>query len=180
MQRDSYTYTKSSFLNIAKDTSIIIDRIIKNQKILKLLYHTTSDSLKKPDLTSEQIKSLFKEKQISNIPTLKINAEGNKYNYIRVSYTDFYPNDYNPYYRDNVIEIKIICPFDCWDLGNFELRPYRIAGEIDALLQNTHLTGIGTLQLAQASQDIYDEVYGGITLTYLTIHGNDDKVNPLE
>jgi hypothetical protein len=27
-----------------------------------------------------------------------------------------------------------MCHFSDWDLGNFELRPYRIAGELDSML----------------------------------------------
>ena len=57
-----------------------------------------------------------------------------KKNYLRITFDDFTPNATNTFYRDHVLEIKIICHFDDWDLDNFELRPYRIAGEIDSML----------------------------------------------
>jgi len=79
-----------------------------------------------------------------------------------------------------LVEIKIICHFGVWDLGNFEMRPYRIAGEIDALLDKKKLTGIGELQFLGADQDIYDEEFGGITLRYLAIRGHEDDINPLD
>jgi hypothetical protein len=53
---------------------------------------------------------------------------------VRITYDSFTPNASNPYYRDHVVEIKIICHFANWDLGDYELRPYRIAGEIDSML----------------------------------------------
>lgn len=162
---------------MAKDTSLIMQKILSNKKVLRLLYYTSPDCLErsKPDLTSEQIKEMFTSKQISNVPKVKIDAD--KKTYLRVTFDSFTPNSTNTFYRDHIVEIKIICHFDDWDLKDFELRPYRIAGEIDSMLDKQHLTGIGELTFISADQDIYDEEYGGITLRYLAIRGNEDK-NP--
>lgn len=163
---------------MSKDTALIVDRILKNQDLLKLIYYTTRDWEKQPNLNSEQIKSLFGNKQISNIPKIVVDKE--KYTYLRITYDSFTPNINNPFYRDHVVEIKIICHFDNWDLGDYELRPYRIAGEIDSMLDNTHLTGIGVLNFMSAEQDVYDDEFAGLTLRYLAIRGNEDKENPLK
>lgn len=177
MKRNQYEYPKSSFLGIAKDTAIIINKILNNKDILKLLYYNTPNWKSQPNLNSEQIKSLFDNKQISNIP--KIIVDANFMNYLRITYDSFSPNATNDYYRDSIIELKIICHFDNWDINDFELRPYRIAGELDAMLDKQHLTGIGELNFLGADQDIYDNEFGGITLRYLAIRGNEDKVDPL-
>ena len=177
MKRDQYTYPVSSFLGLAKDTALIMEKILGNKNLLKLLYYSTADWKNQPDLTPAQIKSMFDSKQISNVPKIFIDAD--KKNYLRINFDSFAPNSGNPYYRDSVIQIKIICHFEDWDLNDYELRPYRIAGEIDAMLQGSHLSGIGELQLLSANSDVYDEQFGGITLTYLAIRGNEDKVNPL-
>lgn len=178
MRYRSYEYPKSSFLSMAKDTSLIISKILGNQKVLKLLYYTTPDCLKnEEDITTAQIKELFSNEQISNVPRLKIDPKFK--NYLRISCDNFTPNSTNTYYYDHIIEIRIICHFDDWNLGDFELRPYRIAGEIDSMLNGARLTGIGLLNFLSAEQNVYDEEFGGITLSYLAIHGNEDKVNPL-
>lgn len=177
MKKDSYEYPRSSFLGMVKDTSLIMEKILSNKKLLKLIYYTSKDWEKKPDLTSEQIKDLFDNKQISNIPKIIIDEE--KWNYLRVTFDSFTPNASNPFYKDHIVEVKIICHFDDWDLGNYELRPYRIAGEIDSLLEGQHLTGIGELTFLGADQDIYDNEFGGVTLRYLAIRGNEDRKNPL-
>jgi hypothetical protein len=65
--------------------------------------------------------------------------------YLHISYGKFYPNATNPHYRDNTFYIDIYCHYEDWDLGNYELKPYRIAGELDAMLDGKHLTGIGEL-----------------------------------
>jgi hypothetical protein len=89
-------------------------------------------------------------------------------------------NSSNPEYRDNSFGIDIICHYDAWQLDDYEMRPYRIAGEIDSMLDKTHLTGIGKLEFVSAIPAIYDDEFAGISLTYIAIRGNEDKVNPLE
>lgn len=180
MVKNTYEYPKSSFLGMAKDTSLIINKILSNKKVLRLLYYTSPDCLEWPsskDLTSSQIKEMFASKQISNIPKVKIDKD--KKTYLRITFDSFTPNATNTFYRDHIVEIKIICHFDDWDLKDFELRPYRIAGEIDSMLDKQHLTGIGELNFLGADQDIYDEEYGGVTLRYLAIRGHEDEIKPL-
>lgn len=189
MQKNTYEYPKSSFLGMAKDTALIVDKIISNKKLLRLLYYTSPDCLdwgSEKDITQEQIRDMFKprikddptSKQISNVPKIKIDKD--KKTYLRITYDAFTPNDTNTFFRDHVVEIKIVCHFENWDLNNFELRPYRIAGEIDSMLQGQHLTGIGTINFLGASQDVYDEAYGGVTLRYLAIRGEEDKKKPID
>lgn len=179
MRKDGVTFPKSSFLGMEKDISLIMDKFLSNKNLLKLIYYSTQDWEKQPDLNSEQIKQLFEEKTISIIPKIVVNEIPTQKNFIRITFDDFMPNSNNPFYRDCVMEIKIICHFDNWDLNNFKLRPYRIAGEIDAMINGQHLTGIGKLDFLAADQDVYDNDFGGVTLKYLIIHGNEDEVNPL-
>jgi len=121
---------------------------------------------------------MFENGQISNIPKIKIDKDDKTY--LRVTFDSFTPNAENTFYRDHIVEIKIICHFDNWNLGNYELRPYRIAGEIDAMLDGEHLTGIGLLNFMSANQDVYDSEFGGVTLQYLAIRGDEDRKHPLD
>lgn len=178
MRKDFVDFPKSSFLGMPKDTALIMDKILKNQRLLKLLYYSDRDWESKPDLGSEELKSLITNKQISNVPKLVVDKV--KRSYLRIGFDDFITNQGNPYYRDCVLEIKIACHFDDWDLDNYELRPFRIAGELDSMLNGERLTGIGILNFLSAGQDIYDDEYGGVTLRYFIVHGDEDKKNPLE
>lgn len=174
---DNTKPANSSFLSLAKDTSLIIDKILSNKKLLKLIYYSTRDIEKQPDLQPEQIKSLFEKGQITNIPSLDIDKE--KLTYVLIGFDNFVQNAENTYYKNCVLTVKILCHFSDWDLNNFELRPYRIAGELDAMLNQARLTGIGKLYFLSADQNVYDSEYGGVTLKYLVIHGHEDEVNPL-
>lgn len=180
MKIKNYQFPKSSFLSIDKDLSLICNMIMKNDRLQKLLYYTTTDPLSQPSLNDKQISELFGN-NIKIVPKLSI--DGTVLNYIIVSFDNFTPNATNPEFRDNVISFDIICHFDQWHLKDFELRPYRIAGELDSMLNQERLTGIGKLDFLGASQLIINDEFAGVTLMYSAIHGEEDKktmLNPVE
>jgi len=80
----------------------------------------------------------------------------------------------NPQFRDCNVHIDVLCHTDCWDLGNFRIRPLKICGYIDGILNNARLSGIGTFQFAGCNELVLDETLSGYTLTYAAIHGTDD------
>ena len=178
MKKNLYEYPKSSLLGMPKDASLIMERILSNQYVLKLLTYNIKDWKSKPPVTGDMIKEMFETQQISSVPRIKVDRP--EKTYLRLIYGTTIRNSTNPEFRDNTFGIDIICHYDNWDLGDFELRPYRIAGEIDSMLDKTHLTGIGELEFVSATPYIYDEEFAGVSLTYLAIRGNEDKVNPLE
>lgn len=177
----NYITPKSSFLSINKDLDIIINRMLKNDRLQKLLYYTGNDDpLKEKDLTEDQQQELI-ENNIKIVPKLQL--EDKVLNYIIIGFDNFMPNATNQEFRDNTISFDVICHFDQWKLKDFNLRPYRIAAELDTLFNNTHMTGIGTLQFLGCSQTLLDGEYGGVTLLYAAIHGEEDKkgmLNPQE
>ncbi len=177
MKVNTYEYPKSALLGMPKDAALIMDRILSNQNILKLLNYNVRDWQSKPPVGKEIIRQMFETKQISSVPRIKVDRP--EKTYLRLIYGTMIRNSSNPQYRDNTFGIDIICHYDNWDLGDFDLRPYRIAGEIDSMLDKTHLTGIGQLEFVSCVPYIYDEEFAGVTLTYLAIRGNEDKVNPL-
>ena len=172
----SYEYPKSSFLSLEKDMNLIVEKILKNDNLKKMLHYPSRDCLKQPKLTEEQSLELF-GKNIKIVP--KLYVDGSVLTYIIISFDNFTQNYENPEFRDNIIEFDIICHFDQWQLQDFQLRPYKIASEIDSMFNNKHLTGIGTLQFLGANQMVLTDEYAGICLMYSAIHGEEDKKKPL-
>lgn len=173
MKLESYKFPKSSFLSIEKDMGIIIDYLLKNDRLKKLLFYTSKDCLKKPKLTEDESLSLI-NKNIRMVP--KLTVDGSVLNYIIVSFDNFTQSS-NPEFRDNVIEFDIICHFDQWQMENFQLRPYRIAAELDTMLNEQRLTGIGKLEFLGANQLILTDEFAGLCLMYKAVHGEEDKKN---
>lgn len=172
----SYTYPDSGFLSTEKDMGIIVNAIMKNDRLKKMLYYTTTDCLTKPKLTQEQTLDLF-GKQIKIVP--KLYVDGSVMNYIIVSFDNFTLNTTNPEFRDNIIEFDIICHFDQWHMKDFALRPYKIAAELDTMFDEQRLTGIGKLEFLGANQMILTDEYAGLCVMYKAIHGEEDKKGTL-
>lgn len=171
MKINGVNLPKSSFLSVEKDLEIIVKYLCKNERLKRLLYYTTKDAIDKPDLDDEQMIQLF-NKNIKLIP--KLYVDGSVLNYLIINFDNFTQSG-NPEFRDNIVEFDIICHFDQWHLKDYQLRPYRIAAEIDSMIDKTHLTGIGKLEFLGANQIILTDEYAGLCLMYQAIHGEEDK-----
>jgi hypothetical protein len=172
MKREVYTYPKSGFLSTEKDMNLIVQMIMKNERLKKLLYYNTRDCMNKPNLTEDETLGLFGE-QIKIVPKLQV--DDTALNYIFISFDTFTKNRKNPEFRDNYVEFDILCHFSTWHLKDFELRPYKIAAELDSMFNNKHLTGIGKLEFVGANQIAENDELGGLCLLYKAIHGEEDK-----
>lgn len=171
MRIDGYHIPKSSFLSMEKDTGIIVNEILKNNRLKKLLYYTTSDAMEKPNLTEDQSLSLLGT-NIKIVP--KLYVDGSVLNYILINFDNFIPSE-NPEFRDNTIQFDIVCHFDQWNLRDYALRPYKIAGEIDSMFNLKKLTGIGYLEFVGATQIVLNDEFAGLCLMYRTVHGGEDE-----
>ena len=175
MKKATYQFPKSSFISIEKDMGTIVDMMLKNNRLKKLLYYNLENCLFQKDLTEDQSLELIKDGYIRMVPKLYVDKD--ILNYIIISFDNFTPNMTNPEFRDNIISFDIICHFNQWQMPNFQLRPYKIAAEIDTLFNNRHLSGIGELQFLGANQILINDEFGGISLMYSAVHGEDDKIN---
>jgi hypothetical protein len=162
---------KSSFLSTEKDMNLIVSAILKNERLKRLLHYTTRDALNRKNLTEDESLELF-GKNIKLVP--KLSVDNSVLNYLIISFDNFTPSE-NPEFRDNIIEFDIICHFDQWQLQDFALRPYKIAGEIDSMFNGKHLTGIGELNFLGMNQMILTDEFAGLCLMYSAVHGEEDK-----
>ena len=173
MKIETYKFPRSSFLSTEKDMSILVDLFLKNERLKKLLYYTTKDCLSQPNVSDKETSKMF-GKNIKIVP--KLYVDGSVLNYIIISFDNFTPSG-NPEFRDNIVEFDIICHFDQWNLKDFQLRPYKIAAEIDSMIDGKSLTGIGELEFLGGNQMILTDEYAGLCLMYRAVHGGEDKRN---
>ncbi len=171
MKINNYHPPKSSFLSINKDMRLLIDKFLANDRLCKLLYYTDRNALDKPKLTDDEKIGMFGQ-NLKIVP--KLYVDGSVLNYIIINFDNFVESS-NPEFRDNIIEFDIICHFDQWQLKDFDLRPYRIAAEIDSMLNQQKLTGIGEIEFLGANQILLTDEFAGVCLMYRTYHGEEDK-----
>ena len=192
INEDGTTNLKSSFLSCEKDIELIIKKLFVDSRpysdeLKRLLLINTKDCLDdrvnpiyKEKITKTSIADMADQQYIRIVPKLTFGENEEVKSYIVISFDNFSPADTNEYYRDCIIEIDIICHPDYWDLGNYRLRPLKIAGYIDGILNNTKLTGIGELKFRSCNEIILKDNLCGYCLMYTAVHGNDDKIPPEE
>lgn len=181
----------SSFLSCEKDIEMILKKLFIESKpysdILKrLLVINTKDCLEDNSeailnkIQQTTLSQLIKDKYIRLSPKIEIEEHDEVKAYLIISSDNYTTNENNPYYRDCTITFDIICYTDYWDIENYRLRPLKIAGYIDGILNNAKLSGIGTFNFIGCNELILNETLSGYTLSYRAIHGNDDKIAPAE
>ena len=184
---------ESSFFSCEKDTELILEKLFiqnrqKGNELKRLLVINTPDCLDTTNAKYQQIvenksiKDLKNEQYIKITPKIAFKEHEEVKSYILISFDNFIPNATNPQFRDCTVSFDIICHLDYWDIGNYRLRPLKIAGIIDSLLNNSKLSGIGTLNFLGCGQIQLDENLAGYTLLYRAVHmtEGDDSIPPKE
>ncbi len=178
----------SSFLNIEKDTDTIIKKLFVESRpysdeLKKLLVINAPDCLDNNHNTvyQEAVKKatpawLKKNGYLTNLPKLELDEHEEKKSIILIHFDSFTESATNPEFRDCLIIIDIFSHLDIWDLGDYRIRPLKIAGYIDGILNKTRLSGIGWLNFVGCSMVKIDENISGYTLMYQAVHGSDDKI----
>lgn len=176
---------RSSFLSCEKDFETIMKKLFVESKphddtLKRLLVIPNKDCLDNTDNKAYQAKlkemtvaKLADEGYFNIVPRLNFPEHEEIKNYIICSFDNFSPTG-NPEFRDCTVNFDIICNTNCWNIGNFRIRPLKIAGYIDGILNNAKLSGLGTLQFVSCNELILDANLAGYTLTYRAVHGAED------
>ena len=186
---------RSSFLSCEKDTETILRRLFIESRphsdtLKKLLIINTKDCLTaqgeklnymQDKINLFSIKDLIDNQYVRLFPKLTFGEHEEVKSYILISFDNFTPNETNPEYRDCTVTFDVVCHTDYWSLDNFQLRPLKIVGYIDGILNETKLSGIGRFHFMGCSQLILNEDLSGYTLMYRAVHDvdGDDKIPPI-
>lgn len=177
---------KSSFLSCEKDAETIIKKLFVSSQpysnqLKRLLIINMKDCLDNSNqnylkiVENTTVKELIEENYITLVPKIKLKEHEDVKNYIFISFNNFRDTS-NPEYRDCTIAFDIYCHIDHWDLGDYQLRPIKIMGIIDGILNNAKLSGIGTLQFLGTKPLPANEDYIGYSIFFSATHGNDDRL----
>ena len=188
MKRDLIKLScESSFLSCEKDTETILKKLFVTSKpysdiLKKLLVINTKDCLDSNRyddfIQNYDLARLIQEEYVKITPKIKQEEHEEMKSRLVLSFHDFTPNKTNHAFRDCVIAITIVCPADQSELGDYRLRPVKIMGYIDGILDQSKLSGIGTLNFLGADPLTLSEDWIGYVLTYEAIHGSDDRIPP--
>ena len=177
---------KCSFYSCEKDAEKIIKKLFVSsepysEQLKRLLVINTKDCLDSSNqkyreiINNTSIKELIEGKYITLVPRVKLKEHDEVKSYIILTFDNFTPTS-NPEYINCMVSFDIICHTDYWDLGDYRMRPVKIAGIIKGLLDEAKFSGIGKLQFMGASQLVLSENLSGYTVLFQATHGNDDNL----
>ena len=168
----------SSFTIVENTLSDVVQMLIKNPRLNRLLYYTDPAALSLPALTTDQTYSVL-QNQIRIVP--KLETESDAKPYVILTMDSFVPDEGQTTFRSCVLGVDIIVPYEYWKLQNFKLRPYSIAGEIDAMINKSTITSLGIANFAGAKMLLLSPEIGGVSLYYNVDSLKDDlTLNPEE
>ena len=160
--------TQRRFSVMGENTFLIANKIMKNQRICRLLKYQTKDPFaeeingkSQPDVDGVDLIN----KQILITPKIYDDST-EKMSYITAIFDDFVVNQLNPEFKVSTVRFDIACPYDEWILNNQSLRPYLIMQEIDIMFNQGKLKGIGNLQFYRADNLALSPWIGGYSMRY--------------
>jgi hypothetical protein len=182
MKRSDFS---STFLTCEQDCDLILRKLFVESRpycddLKRLLVINAKDCLDnttskvyKEAIADATLPKLLDEGYIRLSPKIAMQEHEEVKSYILITFDNFAPTS-NPQYKDCTVSFDILCHTDQWDLGGCRIRPLKIAGYIDGILNNTKLSGIGTFQFIGCSMVVLDETLSGYTLIYRAIHDMKD------
>lgn len=159
---------KYLFEDLGRASNKIAQKLDKNQTIDRLLKYTDDNPLSSDLDDWDQSISLIG----SNIIVIpRADLTKNKESYIVISIPNF-SNDTNMDFTAAEVQIAVLCPMDKWQIDDITPRPYKIMSEIYEELQDSRVTGIGTLQFQNVvMSDPYQEFTSHVMIFEATANG---------
>lgn len=177
--------TVNSFLGVEKDIELILNRLfVENptysDRLKRLLVINTPDCIldyKNPvynqKINSMGVEELIAQDYVRLRPKFELTENEEAKSYIHIGFDSFSPTSNNKF-RDAVLGIDVLSHLDYWDIGNYRQRPIKIMGYIDAILNESRLTGLGRLEFLGAQASTLKENFAGYVLLYRIVRGNED------
>lgn len=156
--------TQRRFEVMGEDIYKMIEKILSNQKILKLLKYTDSDPLKHPDLTQDEIDEML-HKNVLIVPKIPDDTD-EKTCYLVVILNTYDVAPSNQDFKSATVRFDVICPMDRWIINAKTLRPYLIMSEIDTMFNEKAIAGIGNLSFDRVRPLTVSSLLAGYSMIY--------------
>lgn len=129
---------------LGKNLQKMVQRLLANDNLVKLLYYEDIDPLNGEALDQEQKLKLIYEKLIKITPRV-IEDENNK------SVIVIYVNQGskvggNSEFRNIEFVVDVVVPLEAWIIKDSNLRPFAILGEVQNSLSGKTINGLGKIQ----------------------------------
>ena len=121
----------------------IINRLIANDDLVKLLYHENDNPLEGPALTKDQKQKEVFEKLIKTVP--RVGTKDTAKSVVVVYVQRAAKIAGNKEFKNVRILVDVIVPLTQWYIKDTNLRPFAILGKIQESLEEKTINGLGKI-----------------------------------
>jgi hypothetical protein len=132
-----------NYREIGENLQKIVNRLMANDTLVKLLYYNDADPLKYENLTEDEKRREIFNKLIRIIP--KVTAKETTRSVIAIRITSGNTISSNKEFKVINIAIEVFVPWDQWIFKSTNLRPFAILGEIQESLDGKTINGLGKI-----------------------------------
>ena len=153
------------FGELSTITSKLIDLILKNQDLCKLIYYNEPNPLSQPTISSTRSALLLK--QLFPMPK-KAPAETEQTTIVNVHLMRAELTDKNKGFADEYVAIDVMTHLEKWMIDDGKIRTYEIVNRIDNMLNNQYLSGysMNYILLTDIKEIMYSDYFYGYRLVY--------------
>lgn len=162
----------ANFANLSQSGMTIINMILQNQELCKLIYYKEDNPLEQPDIIDTANKLLMK--QLFPLPK-KAPAETEETIIVNARFNSGNLTSSNKGFADEYIVIDIMVHLNKWLLKDEKIRTYEILSRIDKLFNNVYVKGLSMnyILFDGISEIMYSDYFYGYRLRYkLTNNSN--------
>ena len=156
--------TQRRFEVMGEDIFKIVNKLLSNQNLLKLIKYTDKDPLSHPDVPQDEIDKML-HKNILITPKIP-DEDQDKNCYIIILLDKYIVDPQNADFKIATVRFDVLCPMDRWVVNGKSLRPYLIMNEIDKDFNEKKLAGIGNLSFISSNRLVVSPYLSGYSLKY--------------
>jgi hypothetical protein len=146
-------YDLNNYLNL------VINELLKNQNLCKLLYYTNTEPLTKDDISDTKV--LIKNNIINKPFLTKVTKDERS---ILVVYFDSISSN-GTQHQNGIITFDVLCHENLWDVKGGE-RPYCIFEELKTSLHDKFVSGVGNMYFYTMRSVAANEEFRGYRINF--------------
>jgi hypothetical protein len=158
---------RQHFLDVGTNLKRVVNRILKNDNLIKLLYYNVPDAEAQSNLTNGQKVALIND-YIKLVPKLPMDMEQKNYLVVQMDQFSGLGDDMN--FRSFTLSFDVICHADNWIMDDYMLRPFKILHELDSMFNNAKIDSLGPSNFLIAQQIVLNEDFMGYSIHFRIVN----------
>lgn len=145
----------------------VLNAFTHSQNLCKLLFYDSLTPLSESDIAKPSTLMYTKIYPIPKVPDTATEAGS----ILTVFYDDIQLGRQNTGFKNSVVCVHVLCHIDKWKITG-AIRPYSIMAEVDKVLNEQRIAGLGRMQFERSRFMAINSFYSGFSMYYNIVDFN--------